>query len=119
MQHQNIVLCIPKVSVSVTIDYIRSVIENMRIGNILSIQELFLRSNIHYKRIIIKINWDFTTILANRVYKTLYENKSIKIVHSMPWYWICVKYIKQSSIMQQTGPDKTLVSSILMSGCSD
>jgi hypothetical protein len=110
----NIVLCIPKVSVSVTIEYIRSVIEKMMLGNILSIQELCLRSNMHYKRIIIKLNWDLSTLQANRVYNTLHENKSIKIVHSMPWYWICVKYVKQSTInSQQKGPDKSLMTSIL------
>ena len=85
------------------------------LGNIISIQELFLRSNIHYKRIIIKIKWDLSNASTIRVYNRLLENKSIKIVHSMPWYWICVKYTKQCPIhLHQKGPDKSLISSILL-----
>ena len=88
-------ICIPRVASAVSQEYIIQTITKMRIGNVESIQEIPLYKNIAFKRIIIRIQWDTRSPQAHWIYKMLAENKSIKIVHSMPWYWICVKYVKQ------------------------
>ena len=90
-----LILCIPRVSSSVSHEYIIQTIEQMQIGRVESIQKIPLHNNITYNRLIICIQWDICSPQAQWIYNTLSDNKSIKIVHNMPWYWICVKYVKQ------------------------
>lgn len=95
MYKNPLTICIPRVLASISQEYILETIDKMRIGRVESIQEIPLYNNVAFKRIIIRINWDTSSHQSLWIYNTLLENKSIKIVHSMPWYWICVKYVKQ------------------------
>ena len=95
MQPTSFTLCIPRVATSVSKEYIIQTIEKMHIGCVETIQEIPLVNNNAFNRIIIRIKWDTSSPQSQWIYDTLSENKSIKIVHSMPWYWICVKYVKQ------------------------
>jgi hypothetical protein len=95
MRSEPLTICIPRVSSCVSQEYIIHTIDKMHIGRVESIQEIPLYNNVAFKRIIIRIKWDASSPQAQWIYNTLSENKSIKIVHSMPWYWICVKYAKQ------------------------
>lgn len=95
MHPATLTVCIPRVSSSVSQEYIIQTIDKMHIGSVESIQEIPLHNNVAFKRIIIRIKWDISSPHSQWIYNTLSENKSIKIVHSMPWYWICVKYVKQ------------------------
>jgi len=83
------------VSSTVSQEYIIQTIEKMHIGSVESMQKIPLHNNIAYNRLIIYIKWDIRSPQAQWIYNTLSDNKSIKIVHNMPWYWICVKYVKQ------------------------
>jgi hypothetical protein len=112
MQHQSIILCIPRVSVSISREYIFNIITKMNVGTIETLHEIPLQNNNNFKRIIIRVNWDLSSPKSQRIYSLLYENKSIKIIHSMPWYWICVKYIKQGVKETRGGLDPSLVKMI-------
>ena len=109
MQKPPLVLCIPRVESSISREYIVNVITKINIGCIETLHEIPLQYSNNYKRIIIRVNWDFSSPNAYRIYSILSENKSIKIVHSMPWYWICVKYTKQGIRETRTGLDPTLM----------
>jgi hypothetical protein len=112
MQNQSLILCIPRVSASISRDYIVNVIAKMNIGYIETLHEIPLQNSNNFKRIIIRVNWDLSSPNSHRIYSILSENKSIKIVHSMPWYWICVKYVKQGVKEVRGGLDPSLVKMI-------
>ncbi len=112
MQKQPIILCIPRVSAATSREYIFNVIAKMNIGYIETLHEIPLQNSNNFKRIIIRVNWDLSSPNSHRIYSILSENKSIKIVHSMPWYWICVKYVKQGVKEVRGGLDPTLVKMI-------
>jgi hypothetical protein len=90
---------------SVTKDYILRIFKKLNLGKIDSIQEIPLHNGSHYKRIIVKVKWDLQNDRAQDIYDRLSCDKSIKIVHSMPWYWLCVKYIKHTAKLQGPNPD--------------
>lgn len=109
MQNSSIILCIPRLSTTITREYIFETITKMKIGSIETLHEIPLQNSTNYKRIIIRIKWDLSSPTTQRIYSILSENKSIKIVHSMPWYWICVKYIKQGPKEIRSGLDPSLM----------
>jgi len=112
MQQQPLILCIPRLSTSITRDYIFNTITKMGIGCIETLHEIPLQNSNNFKRIIIRVKWDLSSPNSQRIHSILSENKSIKIVHSMPWYWICVKYIKQGVKETRTGLDPSLMKAI-------
>ena len=103
MQSESIVLCIPRLSMTISREYIVNTIEKMNIGDIETLHEIPLQNSSNFKRIIIRIKWDLRSQKTRYIYSVLSENKSIKIVHSMPWYWICVKYVKQGARESRNG----------------
>jgi len=112
-QHPSpIILCIPRVSTSITREYILSIIKKMNIGNVETLHEIPLQHSSNFKRIIIRVKWDLSSPNAIRIHSILSDNKSIKIVHSMPWYWICVKYVKQGVKETRSGLDPSLLKAI-------
>jgi hypothetical protein len=106
-----IVLCIPRMECAVPKDYILQIFQKLKIGKIDSIQEIPLHNGTQYKRIIVKVHWNLQNIRAQNIHKRLSQDKSIKIVHSMPWYWLCVKYIKHTAKLQ--GPNPDMMSTLL------
>jgi hypothetical protein len=106
---QSPILCIPRLPTNITREYIIQIIEKMNIGTIETLHEIPLQHSNQFKRIIIRISWDLSSPQSHRIYSLLSENKSIKIVHSMPWYWICVKYTKQGVKETSNGLDSSLV----------
>uniref|UniRef100_A0A6C0JWR9 Uncharacterized protein n=1 Tax=viral metagenome TaxID=1070528 RepID=A0A6C0JWR9_9ZZZZ len=108
MQNQTIVLCIPKLSFNISSEYIINIIQKMNIGTIDTLHEIPLKYNKNYKRIIMRINWNLESSQSKRIYSILNENKSIKIVYDMPWYWVCVKYIRQNAKERINGLDPSL-----------
>lgn len=93
----SITLCIPRLVITTSKEYIIETIDKMNIGTIERLQEIPIQNSPNFKRIIINIKWDLHTEQSQFIYSRLSENKSIKIVHDMPWYWICVKYTKQTT----------------------
>jgi hypothetical protein len=88
-------LCIPKVDVGVSKDYIYKTISKLKIGNIQNIIEIPLRNDPNYKRIIIKLFWNENEPRIKNIKKNLCESGSLKIVHDMPWYWKVVTFHPQ------------------------
>jgi len=84
---KNHLLCIPRIEVSVTKEYILGVFTKLKIGYIENIQEIPLHKNKDFKRIIIKINWSETSPTAKNILTRLDNNETIKLVHDMPWFW--------------------------------
>ena len=106
---QNPILCIPRLPINISREYIADIIQKMNIGVIETLHEIPLQNSNQFKRIIIRVKWDLSSPQSNRIFSTLSENKSIKIVHNMPWYWICVKYIKQGTKETHSGLDPSLM----------
>jgi len=92
---KNHLLCIPRIEVSVTKEYILGVFIKLKIGYIENIQEIPLYKNKEFKRIIIKINWSETSPTAKNILTRLDNNETIKLVHDMPWFWKIVSTTHQ------------------------
>jgi len=80
-------ICIPRVDISISKDFIYNTLSELRIGKIHKIIEIPLRNEFSYKRIIIKIQWNNNESITQNIKKHLYESGSFKIVYDMPWYW--------------------------------
>ena len=80
-------ICIPRVDISISKDFIYNILSELRIGKIHKIIEIPLRNDFTYKRIIIKIQWNNNEPITQNIKKHLYETGSFKIVYDMPWYW--------------------------------
>jgi hypothetical protein len=80
-------ICIPRVDISISKDFIYNILSELRIGKIHKIIEIPLRNEFSYKRIIIKIQWNNNESITQNIKKHLYETGSFKIVYDMPWYW--------------------------------
>ena len=91
-----IIICIPRMETSYDKTHIWKIFTTMNIGKVESIHEIPLQNNPNYKRIVVKITWDLQNPLANRIHSILQNNKTVKLVHNAPWYWICVKYAKNT-----------------------
>jgi hypothetical protein len=79
-------LCIPRLEVKITKDFITRTFHNLNLGQIEKIKELPLRNDKTHKRIImsLRINDSENSIfMRDRIEK----NETVKIVYDMPWYW--------------------------------
>ena len=93
-KNDKIILCIPRMETSVTKESITKTFKNMNIGAIESIYESHSQTSPQYKRVLIYVKWNLSSTNTKTIYSRLENNQNIKIVHNMPWYWICVKYVK-------------------------
>lgn len=83
-------ICIPRVDANIQSGYIYNTISKLDIGNIERINEIPLRSDPAYKRIIITMRWNVDSEVAKYMQNKFNEIGSVKVVHDMPWYWkIC------------------------------
>jgi hypothetical protein len=82
-------ICIPRMDADVSKGYIFKVFSRMKIGWIEHIAEVPIKADPQFKRVFIKLKWNRTE-LANKINVRFDNDQNVKIVHSMPWYWICV-----------------------------
>lgn len=82
-------ICIPRVDVNVSRQFIFSVFCKLHIGFIEKVLEFPSRVEPGSKRIVIYLKWNKSE-LAEYIQTRFDENKNVKVVHTMPWYWICV-----------------------------
>lgn len=88
MSHNNKVsICIPRMETTTTKEYIQSIFNKLNIGYIERMNEIPLRNDASYKRIIITLNLNDLKPSALKFKQLLEKNEPIKLVHSMPWYW--------------------------------
>ena len=88
MEHEEYVLHIPKTDNSITQEYIKTIFS--KLGTVKQINEIPYTK---YKKIFVHILLD-NSIQSIAIKTLLTTHQSIKIVHSMPWYWTCHKYVK-------------------------
>lgn len=90
-----IAICIPRVPESISRDWIFRVFCKLDVGFIENISEIRLGTGrddhevILYKRILLQIRWNQSSN-AKYFLSRFAENKSVKVVHDLPWYWICL-----------------------------
>ncbi len=87
MQHACI-LHIPKMDNSISHEYMKKIFSEF--GTVNQINEIPYAK---YKKIFVHMLLDKTTE-SNSIKTLLTQHQSIKIVHSMPWYWTCYEYVK-------------------------
>ena len=81
-------LCIPKVSNQIPRQQIFETFCKLKIGRINRLTENLLRSDPHFKRIVISINWDNSKPLAIQIQEVLKDpTEHMNVVYDMPWYW--------------------------------
>ena len=86
-------LCIPRIEVETTKEYIFKTFQNLKLGYIKNIKEIPLKNDKKHKRIIITIELNENPLSLNIISK-LNNNETIKIVYDMPDYWkvVTTKY---------------------------
>jgi hypothetical protein len=97
-KQEQIILCIPRMATTVPKDLIISTFKKMNLGNIDSIYESQSQHMPQYKRVLIYIKWNYGSPTVQQIMNHLEKNQTIKIVYDMPWYWICVKYVKPKPV---------------------
>ncbi len=86
MKNKQLCLCIPRISINTTKQFIRTRIENLELGNIDRIIEIPLKNDSSYKRVLIKLHYTNEELFCN-IKNYFLENQCIKYVYQMPWYW--------------------------------
>lgn len=82
-------ICIPRVDANVSKQFIFHTFCALKIGFIESVQEIPVKSDASFKRVFIRIKWNKSQ-RSSYFQQRFDENKNVKLVYSMPWYWICV-----------------------------
>ena len=79
-------LCIPRMDVSISRDYIYSIFNRLNVGHIEHMNEIPLRNESDYKRVILRIRWNQSPTAMN-MRQFLSEKGYVNIVYDMPWFW--------------------------------
>mgnify|MGYP001591903237 FL=1 len=80
-------VCIPRVENTITKEYVKKKFINLNIGRILSVQEFPLYKESDYKRIIIKIKWNYRNEITKKIQDRFSESGMVNIVYNTPWFW--------------------------------
>ena len=92
MDKQYYELCIPRVSVETTKEYMYQCFCKVNWGKIIRIHEIPLKVNPKFKRVIIRILWRLEDENIKKIYERVFiANEPIYIVYDMPFYWKLVK----------------------------
>lgn len=84
---QNPSICIPRVDITMSRNYIFNKLRLANFGKIIKIIEIPLKKDENYKRIIVKIRWNENDKRAIEFRDKLNNGESIILVHEMPWFW--------------------------------
>lgn len=79
-------LCIPKIHVSVSRDFIFKRLCMLKVGFIQKIVEIPLKTNVNFKRILIRIIWNQDPKSVNMRVR-LCDGKPVYFVYDDPWFW--------------------------------
>lgn len=89
----DIALCIPRISVNFTKNYINEKIRKLNWGFIENINEIPLLKEKDFKRIVIKLKWNNNSSTIH--YKNLLnQGNCVKLVYdtNLPWFWRINKF---------------------------
>ena len=85
---QKISICIPRVDNSFTKDFIQSIFNNCRLGNIDSIDIVpNHKENAKFNRIFVH----YSSMTSEFHLTRLLNGSSLKVVYEGPWFWKCVQ----------------------------
>ena len=85
---QRISICIPRVDNSFTKDFIQSIFNNCRLGNIDSIDIVpNHKENAKFNRIFVH----YSSMTSEFHLTRLLNGSSLKVVYEGPWFWKCVQ----------------------------
>jgi hypothetical protein len=82
-------ICIPRIDSRISKNMVFDVFCKMKVGYIEKIYEIPIKNDNNFKRVFLKIKWN-NTKMAEYIQQRFDEGLNVKVVHSMPWYWICV-----------------------------
>jgi hypothetical protein len=105
-------ICIPRVDVNISRSQILKIFCQLKVGYIEHLNDLPIKGVSQYKRVVMRIKCndsDRAKFILNR----FDEGKNIKIVYSMPLYWICVpnrqfEYQKPYYLLDALEPPDTI-----------
>jgi hypothetical protein len=80
------ILCIPRMDVITSKQYILSTFYKLKWGHISLVNEIPLRNDPTHKRILIRVKWDDC---SHDIRSRIHDGGSIKLVHDInsPWFW--------------------------------
>ena len=87
--NENPSLCIPRVSMNITKNFVASIFEKVCFGKIARI-DIITRKNDRgdeYQRIFVHFHYWFSNEYASKMREKIIEGKEIKIVYDNPWFW--------------------------------
>jgi len=84
------VLCIPRVSRSISSGTVQEVIRNTNIGSIYSYREIPLKNEKDFKRVLFTVEWNQDHPHIENIKTRIEKEESLKIVYDFPWYWLVV-----------------------------
>jgi hypothetical protein len=90
-----VTICIPRIDISLSKDYILNTFSKMNIGKVQNINEHLVRNDNLHKRVILNITLNLNNQCGKYIYDRLTNEQNVKIVYDMPWYWICYRFTQQ------------------------
>jgi hypothetical protein len=89
-------LCIPRVDINTTKQYIFASLCKLKWGRISIVNEIPLRNDPTQKRIMIKVRW--TSPIESEVKSKIDNGDTVKFVHDInsPWFWKIVRAVDKS-----------------------
>lgn len=87
MQQLSQEICIPRMENNISKDYIYQIFKKLDIGKIINIQETPLYNDTEFKKVMLRVKWNTQIPKISNIMDQLNNGKSIKLVHSEPWYW--------------------------------
>jgi hypothetical protein len=80
-------LCIPKVDINISRDYIQTKLKQTNLGHLKQYTEIPWKNDPNYKRILMRIQWNKHNPNESVWKETLNSGKAIHIVYEYPYIW--------------------------------
>lgn len=80
-------LCIPRMELRFTPEYVSDVISKLHLGEIENVTEIPLKNDPTHKRIMLKIRWNPTNEKTEKIKARLMKKEPVQVVYDGKWYW--------------------------------
>ena len=87
MNKKNQDICLPRIMMSIPLNYIFKIISKLEVGKIEKIIETPNYSNPDYKKVIIKIKWNESSKMTQYIQSRFIEEKPVIIVYNNETFW--------------------------------
>lgn len=89
MYEKKHVICIPRMDVSIPNSYIFKTFCSLKVGYVENVYETPVKNDPTAKRVFVYIKWNKSDN-AKQILERFDNEQNANVVHSFPWYWICV-----------------------------